>query len=194
MSPPEVRPFGRRGVPPARSSLADHAAASPASIPPSVLAAILQHPHEASAERPDIEKRHVGKVARSLRAAVLAGLIVGLLNAALNATSLISSGGLLDELPLGQAKMPISIMLVAAGLFSGARSSAFVLLFAHKILTKLGRTSYFAYAFAGAGASLACALIVQALGLGETHSLVSETLSGLGAGFFYRLFAGQDCG
>lgn len=195
MSPTKVQPFGRRGGNPRPASAFADLALRPqqqaSALPPDVLAAILRSPdEEASAERPKVHK-----VAWSLRSAVLAGLLVGILNAAFNATSLISSGGLLDQIPLGQAKIPMAVMLVAAGFLSGARASAFVLLFAHKILSRLDRTSYIAYALAGGAASAAYALIVEVLGLDAAqHFFAVEILSGMAAGFFYRLFAAAERG
>ena len=55
--------------------------------------------------------------------------------------------------------MPIAVLVAMAGLWSGARASAFALLFAHKILARLGQTSLLAYSLGGAAASLAYALI-----------------------------------
>jgi hypothetical protein len=135
------------------------------------------------------------KVAWSFRGAVLAGLVVGLLNAAVNATSVLSFGdygGLIDQTPLGQAKVPIAVMLAGAGLWSGARASALALLLAHTLLNRSGRTSYLAYALAGGAASLAYALVVGTLGFSDHHSLIMDVLSGATAGFFYRLFAATE--
>ncbi len=144
----------------------------------------------------------VTSVSWSVRAAVLAGLIVGLINAAARATTFLSFGslGALDKLPLGQfslgqATMPIAVLVAMAGLWSGARASAFALLFAHKILARLGQTSLVTYSLAGAAASLAYALIAALLWAETTPvSIALETLSGLGAGFFYRLFAPTERG
>ncbi|MEI9915639.1 MAG: hypothetical protein WDN29_07305 [Methylovirgula sp.] len=88
-------------------------------------------------------------VAWSVRAAVLGGLIVGLINAAARATTFLSFGGLAgaDKLPLentllnqfapealghaslGQATVPIAVLVALAGLWAGAprqRLRAFV--------------------------------------------------------------------
>jgi hypothetical protein len=141
------------------------------------------------------ERLSVKKVAWSFRAAVLAGLVVGILNAAVNATSVLSFGdygGLIDQVQLGQAKVPIAVMLAGAGLWSGARASALALLFAHTFLSRSARTSYLAYALAGGAASLVYALIVGTLGFSGHHSLIIDVLSGVAAGFFYRLFAATE--
>jgi hypothetical protein len=194
MSPAKAQPFGRRGRP-AILAGSNHAAAriepnqpNFAALPPDLVAALLRSPdQEHSAERPKARK-----VGWSLRAAVLAGLVVGLLNAAVNATSALELGGLLGQIPLGNAKLPFAVVLTAAGLWSGARASALALLFAHNFLNRRSRSTYLAYALAGGAASLAYALVVDALGLGAQHSLAVDVLSGLAAGFFYRLFAASE--
>lgn len=189
-----VQPFGRRGRP-AHTATAS-AFAGPAlrqeqssPLPPEVLSGILGTPEqEAAAERPKVQK-----VARSLRAAVLAGVVVVILNAAVNATSVLKFGGLIDSIPLGQTKLPFAVMLAVASLWGGARASAFVLLFAHSFLNRRGWTSIGAYILAGGAATLAYALIVQLIGLdGTDSSIAMELLSGMGAGFFYRLFAAVE--
>jgi hypothetical protein len=197
MSPAPAQPFGRRGTPAISAGSGVRAPRSrpnaPAlDLPPALVATILHAPGEevAAAERPSVTK-----VAWSFRGAVLAGFVVGILNAAVHATSLLSFGdydGLIGQLPLGQAKVPIAVMLAGAGLWSGARASALALLFAHNFLKRTGRTSYAAYALAGGAASLAYVLIVETLGLGAHHSLMLDVLSGAAAGFFYRLFAATE--
>jgi hypothetical protein len=186
-----VQPFGRRG-----SGAAAAPAATPTlpptqaqALPPELVAALLRPPEqEATAQRPKVQK-----VARSLRGAVLAGLVVGLLNAAANATSFLSFGGLIAQVPLGEARLPFAVMLAAASLWGGARASALALLFAHTFLDRRGQTSYLAYSLAGGAASLAYALVVGAIGLDAGHqSFAIEVLSGMAAGFFYRLFAATE--
>lgn len=199
MSLTPAQPFGRRGrtIIPSRptSGSTGFRPSRPdlVALPPQLVATILRpagEGEEVEAKRPRVEK-----VAWSFRAAVLAGLVVGLLNAALNATSLLSFGdygGLINQVPLGQAKVPIALMLAGAGLWSGARSSAFALLFAHTFLNRRGKTSYVAYALAGGVVSLAYALIVGALGFAAPHSFIIDVMSGAAAGFFYRLFAATE--
>lgn len=182
--------FGRRGRPAPAPGAPRGASAGPSApdLPPQLIAALLrpQQPENAA------EPAKAGKIAWSLRAAVLAGLVAGLLNAAVRATSILDLGGLFDQVPLGEAKMPVAVMLVAAGLWGGARASALALLCAHSLLGRLGRTGYLAYALCGAAASLAYALLATALGFGPDHSLIVDGLSGLAAGFFYRLFAARQ--
>jgi len=198
--PPKPAPsFGRRGTAAASANSGARPSRyyppnTPSVLPPELVATILRRPGEDIAvERPKVTK--VTKVTWSFRGAVLAGLVVGILNAAFNATSLLSFGsydGLLGEIPLGQAKVPILVLVAGAGLWSGARASALALLFAHNVLNRLGRTSYSAYALAGGAASLVYAVIVETLGLGAHHSLILDMLSGAAAGFFYRLFTATE--
>lgn len=185
-----AQPFGRRGRP------ADSAApgasefrSSPASaLPPDLLAAILQSAEQSSAA----ERPKVLKVTWSFRGAALAGLVAGLLSAAVKATAVLNLGGVLSQVPLGEAKVPLAVALAVAGLWGGARSSGLVLLVAHSLLSRLGKTTYTAYALAGAAASLAYVLIAEILGFTAIHALIGDVLSGAAAGFFYRLFAATE--
>jgi hypothetical protein len=212
MSPPTSTPpaktFGRRGIAPAPRSASVEPRPRPLEkfapeLPRELVAAVLGNPAGSGAARPQLSE--ITSVGWSFRAAVLAGLIVGLLNAAARATSFLSFGTLggLDKLPLGniglgqislgEAQVPIMLLIAMAGLWSGARASALALLFAHKILARLGRTSLLAYSLGGAAASLAYALIAALLWADATPlSIATEALSGLGAGLFYRLFAATE--
>lgn len=128
-----MQPFGRRG---ADSKPALRAAVPPKadSLSPDIVAAILHGPREEAA----VEQAKARKVVWSFRAAVLAGLVVGFFNAALHATSLLGGasdpllGGMLDQIRLGDVKLPLAVTLVAAGLWSGARASALTLFFAQR--------------------------------------------------------------
>lgn len=209
-SMPPAKTFGRRGVAPAPQSASVRPSPRPPEkfapeLPREVVAAVLGAPANSGAARPQLSQ--ITGVGWSFRAAVLAGLIVGLLNAAARATSFLSFGTLggLGKLPLGnigfgqislgQAQVPIVLLIAMAGLWSGARASALALLFAHKILARLGRTSLLAYSLGGAAASLAYAVIAALLWADPTPlSIATDTLSGLGAGFFYRLFAATERG
>lgn len=206
MSMPPAKSFGRRGLAqaprgpaPARPNTRPAEDLAP-TLPREIVAAVMNGPGGASPARP--KPSEVTSVGWSVRAAVLAGLIVGLLNTAARATSFLSFGSLggLDKLPLGntplgqislgQANVPITLLIAMAGLWSGARASALALLIAHKILARLGRTSLLAYSLGGAAACLAYALAAALLWADATPVSVGiEALSGLGAGFFYRLFA-----
>ncbi|MGP8231233.1 MAG: hypothetical protein ACLQL2_01010 [Methylovirgula sp.] len=211
MSMPPAKTFGRRGLAqaprgaaPARPNTRPAENLAP-TLPREIVAAIMSGPDGGSAVR--AKPSEVTRVGWSFRAALLAGLIVGLINAAARATSFLSFGSLggLDKLPLdtlglgqislGEAKVPVMLLIAMAGLWSGARASALALLFAHKILARLGRTSLLAYSLGGAAASLAYALVAALFWADATpFSIGMEVLSGLGAGFFYRLFAATERG
>lgn len=209
MSMPPAKTFGRRGLAqaprgPVRPNPRPSENLAP-ELPREIVAAVMNGPGGASAAR--AKPSGVTRVGWSFRAAILAGLIVGLANAATRATSFLSFGSLggLDKLPLdniglgqislGEAKVPVMLLIAMAGLWSGARASALALLFAHKVLARLGRTSLLAYSFGGAAASLAYALVAALFWADATpFSIGMEVLSGLGAGFFYRLFAATERG
>jgi hypothetical protein len=132
------------------------------------------------------------RVARSLRAALLAGLCVGFFSAALNIAAPPASGEELAPLvgqALGQSALPLPALSLVFGLWSGASSSMMSLLVTHRILNAFGWTRYAAYALGGGAVALAYAAAVHAMGLPH-QSFGVEFLTGLGAGFFYRLFAG----
>ncbi len=185
-----AQPFGRRGGPASStgSSAAEFRSSRSDALPPELLATILQSPQRnGSAERPKVHK-----VNWSFRGAVLAGLVAGLLSAAAKATSVLDLGGVLGAVPLGEAKVPLAVALAAAGLWGGARSGALVLLVAHYLLNRFGKTSYTAYTLAGAIASLVYVFGAELLGFAAIHALTGDVLSGAAAGFFYRLFAATE--
>jgi hypothetical protein len=201
MSPQQ--PFGRRGR--VDKQAASRVVPAPAAelapnLSPDVIAAVIGPSSVRTMAQASAAS--VTRVAWSFRAAVLAGLIVGLFNAAARATTFVSFGslGAFDKLPLGafgggqislgQADVPLTVLIAAAGLWSGARASALSLLFAQKALTRLGQTSLLAYSLGGAAASLAYSVVAALLWADATPlSIALDALSGLGAGFFYRLFA-----
>jgi hypothetical protein len=185
-----AQPFGRRGRPANLTSSGTREIRSSPALPPELLATILQPAEQSSAA----ERPKVLKVRWSFRGAVLAGLVAGLLSAAVKATAVLHLGGVLSEVPLGEAKVPFAVALAVAGLWGGARSSALVLLVAHSVLSRLGKTTYMAYALAGAAASLGYVLIAEILGFTAIHALIGDVLSGAAAGFFYRLFAATERG
>jgi hypothetical protein len=123
-----------------------------------------------------------------LRAAVLAGLCVGFFSAALN---IATTPGFGDELAplLGQMALPLPAVSLVFGLWSGASSAMMSLLVTHRILNAFGWSGHAAYALGGGAVALAYAAAVHAMGLPQ-QSFGVEFLTGLGAGFFYRLFAG----
>lgn len=208
MTMPQPQPFGRRSRPLPPSAVPERATASLApNVSPELIAAMLGGTQSGLRATAQASVPGVRSVGWSFRGAVLAGLIVGLFNAAAQATTFLSFGtaGALDKLPLGQtpfghlslgqAEVPLTLLIAIGGLWSGARASAFTLLFAHKILTRLGHTSFIAYSLGGAAASLIYALVAALLWADATAlSMSLDALSGLGAGFFYRLFASTERG
>ena len=200
-----AQPFGRRGsasVAAARPVFAPATARQQASAPsvnasPELIAAILR-PN--GAETPAAAAKPGESVPRSYRAAILAGFIVAILNAAVNVTVATQSatdlghlhlGHLGLGLSLGSEKVPLAAALILGSLWSAAQSSAMCLLVAHRLLVRAGRTSYAAY-MAGAGGA--------ALGLGVVMWLFDSPpgpggfamvlVSGVVTGLFYRMFAG----
>ncbi len=189
MSATPTRPFGRRGqvaqklphpAAPARDATAT-------ALPADVVAAILRP----GAGESDVPSRpRAIKVPRSLRAALLAGLCIGFFSAALNVTAFAG----LDRqttLFLGESSLPLPVIALTLGLWSGARTTAFSLLVTHRILNLLGWTRPAAYALGGGAIALAWAAGVHGLTPQLPHQpFAVECLAGCGAGFLYRLFAG----
>jgi len=191
-----TQPFGRRGR--AIASPA-HAAPLPAraqtqsfAVSPDIVAQIMR-PDEKEA----VKRRGPEPVRWSYRAAILAGLIIAIMTAAANATFAMRSNadsGLLNLLGLGGAgKGTLLIGLMLAALWSGARTSALCLLIVHRLLAAAKQTSYWTYILGGGAVALAYGLLVQLIG---DHTppggLPLEAFSGMGAGLFYRLFAGTQ--
>jgi hypothetical protein len=185
------QPFGKRGrtvVAPLRSQprqMREPAAPLPADL----LAAIVRPTAVAAgANTGDVAGKSI--VARSFRAAILAGLCVGFFNAAINMTE-VSAIGEKIALILGQTTLPLTAIALVIGIWSGARTTALTLLVTHRILAYLGWTRPVAYALGGGVVAAIFAAVMQALGGGLSHhDFGVEFVSGLGAGFFYRLFAG----
>jgi len=188
-----AQPFGRRGrlataSPPAhtRTPAIDTATAS---LPADLVASIVR-PTAAAAGA--VEASRQIRVARSFRAALLAGLCVGFFNAALNVTQVAAVGKELAPL-LDASALPLPAVSLFIGLWSAARTTALSLLVTHRILDRLGWTRPVAYALGGAAVAVAYAAIVHALAPGlADRNLGVNFISGLGAGFFYRLFAGTQ--
>ena len=194
MNTRSTQPFGRRGrapTPVVSSNMAAADVTAPSRqtkpLPPDIVATLL---------RPEgVESvayvRGAGEVRRSFRAAILAGLVVAILDAAANATFAASATAGLNDFSLGSAQVPVAVTLLIGALWSGGSSSAACLLVAHRLLTRVGRTSHIDYALGGAAAALALAAIMFVLGSAPGPAGLGITLfSGMVAGFFYRLFAG----
>jgi hypothetical protein len=156
-------------------------------LPAELVASILQREQRATGSENVARK---ASVPRSLRAALLAGLCVGFFSAALNITATPSLGKELAPL-LGDAALPLPAISILLGLWSAARTSMMSLLVTQRILNYFGRTQHIAYALGGATTALAYAGVIHLLGPGlPHHGFGVEFITGLGAGFFYRLFAG----
>lgn len=192
--PPQ--PFGRRGAVPtaaARRSFASpatqqRASAPPVSASPELIAAILR---PQGGEAPQETSRAAEIVPRSYRAAILAGFIVAILNAAVNVTFAAKATAGLSVFSLGSAKVPVVAALLIGALWSAAQTSAVCLLVAHRLLVRMQRTSYFDYAGAAGVAALALAAIMAALGSpAGPGGFAMALVSGMVTGLFYRIFAG----
>ncbi len=194
MNARSAQPFGRRGL---SSSAGAARPVAPVpqrltqknlAVPPEVVAAVLNPNRET---RSPFATCHGEKVPRSFRAAILAGLIVAIVTAATNATFAAEASQDLSFFSFGSANAPIVVALLLAALWSGARTSALILLVTHRMLASMRRTSHLSYGIAGGVVALAFAFLMQALGKSPgPGGLSMEVLSGVGAGLFYRLFAG----
>jgi hypothetical protein len=130
----------------------------------------------------------------SYRAAILSGLIVAIMMAAANASFIVRANPDLGPLKIfGFDNGAVIIGLMTMALWNGARTSAFCLLIVHRAVATQKLTSYWAYALGGGAVALAYCVGVQVL-LGQMPSggLVFEVASNLGAGIFYRFFAGTQ--
>ncbi len=192
-----TQPFGRRGrvitnaAQDARlaAPIAVQAPAQSFAESPGIVAQIVR-----PGEKEAIARRGPEPVRWSYRAAILSGLVIAIINAAANASFAVRSNedaGLLNF--LGADKGTVIIGLMIAALWSGARTSALCLLIVHRLLAMLNRTSYWTYIFGGGAVALAYGVIMQVIA-DHTPSggLPLEAFCGMGAGFFYRLFAGTQ--
>lgn len=196
MNAKSPQPFGRRGLvsnfgaqPVRASGTAPQLAQRNPSVSPELVAALLRSDADPSASA----TRGFQKVPRSFRAAILAGCIVAVFNAATNATFAAEANDTLGVLSFGSRNAPVIVALLLAALWSGARTSALILLVTHRLLVAIERTSYLSYAMFGGIVALGFGLFMQALGKPPgAGGIGMEILSGVGAGFFYRLFAGTQ--
>ena len=132
------------------------------------------------------------EVPRSLRAAVLAGIVVACGLAGLDAAEQIATlRGLTEAMP-DQSGVPLlAPALILLAVLGGGRAAATSLLLAHGALKRTGQTGHLAYALGGgaAAAALAAALMLV-LGHAPAHGFAIDILAGAAGGFFYRVFAG----
>lgn len=191
-----AEPFGRRGRPAAPASTPrprplPQPALAP--LPADLVAAIVRPATAEGAALPATAPAKI-RVVRSLRAAVLAGLCVGVFDAALHVTTAPALDKEIATL-LGGAALPLPAISLFIGLWSTARTSAMSLLVTHRVLDMFGWTKPLAYALVGGVVAVIYAVLVHMLApeLME-RSLLIDGLCGLGAGFFYRFFAGMRSG
>lgn len=154
-------------------------------------------PHRAffAAAKIETEAHEEGRtveVPRSLRAAVLAGLVVACGLAGLDATGRMASlSGLIASVPGSPDVRFLAPALIFLAVLGGGRSAATSLLLAHGVLGRVGQTSHLAYALGGgAAAAVLASAIALAMGQAPLHGFVLDTLAGAAGGFFYRVFAG----
>lgn len=154
-------------------------------------------PHRAffAAARAEIEVAGPARaleVPRSLRAAILAGVVVACGLAGLDATEKIAAlRGLTEAMPDTPGLRLLAPALILLAVLGGGRSAATSLLLAHGVLRRLGQTGHLAYALAGGAAAAAFAgALMLVLGRTPAHGFVVDILAGAAAGFFYRVFAG----
>jgi hypothetical protein len=180
------QPFGKRGRA-AESRPRVTARTEPTALSADVVATIVG---------PAAQAREAGLktgriiVARSFRAALLAGFCVGFFNAALSMTQFSAGNEGIASLFGGMA-VPLVVISLAVGIWSAARTTAVTLLITHRILAHWGWTDRLAYVLGGGAVAATYSAIMEALGLPIFHhGFGVELASGLAAGFFYRLFAG----
>ncbi len=146
----------------------------------------------ARAENEDAAPSRDVEVPRSLRAAVLAGIVVACGLAGLDATEKLAAlRGLTEAMPDRPEVRLVVPALILLAVLGGGRSAATSLLLAHGALRRTGQTGHVAYALGGgaAAAALAAALMLV-LGLEPAHGFAIDILAGAAGGFFYRVFAG----
>ena len=181
------QPFGKRNrvaLPAATKAIPTHAGVE---VDPhrAFFAAALAENDEAAPDR-RVE------VPRSLRAAVLAGIVVACGLAGLDATEKIAAlHGLSEAMPDRPEVQLLAPALILLAVLGGGRSAATSLLLAHGALKRLGQTGHMAYALGGgmAAAAFAAALMLV-LGQTPAHGFAIDVLAGVAGGFFYRVFAG----
>ncbi len=132
------------------------------------------------------------EVPRSLRAAILAGIVVACGLAGLDATQKIAAlRDLTEAMPDQPQVRLLAPALILLAVLGGGRSAATSLLLAHGVLKRTGQTGQMAYALGGAAAAAAfAAALMLVLGQAPAHGFAVDILAGAAGGFFYRVFAG----
>ena len=131
-----------------------------------------------------------GEVPWSMRAAILAGLFASLLQAGMVVAS---AQGVVEIIPglkvdVGQGSL-LTPLIILTGLWGGAHVAASAVMLSHFLLRRLGRVAALDYALAGCAAGAADAFMTTLL-FGGAHGLLAQAMTGLAAGYFFRLFAG----
>ena len=186
--PPSPPSFGKRNAPRPTGQATPRAVLQPEHA---ALFAVIR------AETYDNDERPVA-VPRSVRAALLAGLVVGFCLAGLDATRADATLRRLAGLVPGGAPQMLPVVILL-GLFGGARAAAANLLFSHWLLRRMGWSGHLAYTVGGGMVAACVATLTRGLiddGLIEPdmlrgHGWAVDVAAGAGAGFFYRVFAGS---
>lgn len=117
--------------------------------------------------------------------------MVACLHASLDLGASVALGQSLGTISIDGQPLPIVPIILLGSLWSGAESSAIGLFFVRTLLAPLQVTHIAAYAICGGLVALAYTAIMHALGWGDFESLPIDVAMGVGARFFYRLFAGR---
>ncbi|MDF2114570.1 hypothetical protein PY365_03200 [Roseiarcaceae bacterium H3SJ34-1] len=138
----------------------------------------------------EVIERGGGVVPWSFWAASLAGLAGAFLQAGLY---IVAAKGPVEFMPgvkiNGYGDASWLLMLMLYGLMSGARIAVTSLMFSHLALRFVQVTSPAAYAAGGAIGGCIYAYGMQMLGAGPQH-VVATAMTGLAAGYLYRIFSG----
>ncbi len=192
MLQPGAVPFGRKGAPAGRR----RETASPTPPPADVDADAALTPELAALARglfdakSSAETSTIAAVPWSMRAAMLAGVFAALLQSGMQVAGAQGMLGIIPGLEIdpgvGSVLTPV---LLLSGVLGGGRIAAFAVMMAHVPLRALNQTSPAAYAIGGAVAGALQAYVGALLAGGEA-AIIAEAVTGLAAGFLYRVFAG----
>lgn len=201
MPPVRASSFGRRGAPEtSRASLRPTALpgavaalhATESGIPLEQLARdLLGDAKPAGSAEAGAVSSAEGRVPWSWRAAMLAGIAAASLQAGLIVLSSQSPTPLLPGLPwaVGGAGSALTPAVIAYGLWNGGSNAATTMMVAHFGLRAVRTTSPLAYALGGAVVGAAASYLMRTL-LGGDDTLATDAITGLLAGFLYRMIAG----
>ncbi|MBV9633695.1 MAG: hypothetical protein JOZ40_03615 [Methylobacteriaceae bacterium] len=138
-----------------------------------------------------VEASGTATVPNSIRACILAGLVVSFASAALGIEQSAALSEQVGSISVNGQPIPTMVLIILGSLWTGARASAFSVYIVHTMLQPIGRTGFLDYALGGACAAGLFAGAVQFLGFGAPpHGWTFDIGAGFAAGAFYRLFAG----